>query len=252
MDEIKQFLESSTIHGLHHISTSRKCSRLFWILVVMSGVTAAGVLIYHSFQAWNESPVTTTIETLPITEITFPKVTVCPPKNTYTNLNYDLVRLQNVTLDNETRDELTHLAVELLWNTLHSHIMKNLSKLEDTNRYYNWLRGYTEMGIPTYSPENGISYTVNTSAVSGHISSQHFGKKLQAKNVEAQNNFRVNVYPPPKIKNNTNATLHFEIEKVSVNNLQSGFDNIYITYNTYVLDSNVGMVTRNYTPPSGR
>ena len=252
MDEIKQFLESSTIHGLHHISTSRKCSRLFWILVVMSGVTAAGVLIYHSFQAWNESPVTTTIETLPITEITFPKVTVCPPKNTYTNLNYDLVRLQNVTLNNETRDELTHLAVELLWNTLHSNIMKNLSKLEDTNRYYNWLRGYTEIGIPTYNPDNGISYTVNTSAVSGHISSQYFRNKFNAKDVERHNSFRINVYPPSSIKYDANVTLNFEITKVSMNNLQSGYDNVYITYNNYIMNPDVGMATKNYTPPTGR
>ena len=252
MDKIKHFLESSTIHGLHHISTSRKYSRLFWILVVMSGVTAAGVLIHQSFKEWNESPVTTTIETLPITEITFPKVTVCPPKNTYTNLNYDLVRLQNVTLDNETRDELTHLAVELLWNTLHSNIMKNLSKLEDTNRYYNWLGGYTEMGIPIYNPDEGISYTVNTSAKSGHISSQHFGKTFNAKNVETQNSFRVNVYAPNDIKSNTNVTLHFEIEKVSIKNLQSGYDNVYITYNNYNLNPDIRMATMNYTPPSGR
>ena len=122
----------------------------------------------------------------------------------------------------------------------------------DSNKYYNWLRGYTEIGIPTYNPDNGISYTVNTSAISGHISSQHFGKKLQAKNVEAQNNFRVNVYPPPKIKNNTNATLHFEIEKVSMKNLQSGYDNMYITYNNYILDPDIHMATINYTPPTGR
>ena len=252
MEGVRVFLESSTIHGLSYISTTSRLVKKFWILVVIGGFIGAGVLIFQSFQAWNESPVTTNIETLPITEIKFPKVTVCPPKNINTNLNYDLMRIQNVTLDNDTRDDLTHLAVELLWDTLHSNIIKNLSKLEDTNRYYNWLRGYTEIGIPTYNPDKGITYTVNTSAISGHISSQHFGKKLQAKNVEAQSNFRVNVYPPPKIKNNTNTTLHFEIEKVSVNNLQSGFDNIYITYNTYVLDSNVGMVTRNYTPPSGR
>ena len=165
MEGVRVFLESSTIHGLSYISTTSRLVKIFWILVVIGGFTGAGVLIYQSFQAWNESPVTTTIETLPITEIKFPKVTVCPPKNIYTNLNYDLVRLQNVTLDNETRDELTHLAVELLWNTLHSNIIRNLSKLEDSNRYYNWLRGYTEMAIPTFNPENGISYSVNTSAV---------------------------------------------------------------------------------------
>ena len=252
MEGVRVFLESSTIHGLSYISTTSRLVKKFWILVVIGGFIGAGVLIFQSFQAWNESPVTTNIETLPITEIKFPKVTVCPPKNINTNLNYDLVRLQNVTLDNETRDELTHLAVELLWDTLHSNIMKNLTKLEDSNRYYNWLGGYTEIGIPTYNPDEGISYTVNTSAVSGHISSQYFRNKFNAKDVERHNSFRINVYPPSSIKYDANVTLNFEITKVSMNNLQSGYDNVYITYNNYIMNPDVGMATKNYTPPTGR
>ena len=69
MEGVRVFLESSTIHGLSYISTTSRLVKIFWILVVIGGFTGAGVLIYQSFQAWNESPVTTTIETLPITEI---------------------------------------------------------------------------------------------------------------------------------------------------------------------------------------
>ena len=87
MEKLNTFLESSTIHGLSYIAAGRKYVRLFWILVVIGGFSGAGVIIYQSFQSWADSPVKTTIETLPITEITFPKVTVCPPKNTYTDLN---------------------------------------------------------------------------------------------------------------------------------------------------------------------
>ena len=77
VEHIKIFLESSTIHGLTYISTSRKhVERLFWVLVVIAGFTGAGVLIYESFQDWHENPVTTTIETLPIHNITFPKLTL--------------------------------------------------------------------------------------------------------------------------------------------------------------------------------
>ena len=75
---------------------------------------------------------------------------------------------------------------------------------------------------------------------------------FNAKNVETQNNFRVNVYAPNDIKNNTNVTLHFEIEKVSMRNLQSGYDNVYITYDNYNLNPDTRMATINYTPPSGR
>ena len=93
MQDIKDFLESSTIHGLTYISTTKKIVKLFWIFVVIFGFTGAGVLIYQSFEAWAQSPVSTIVETMPISKITFPKVTVCPPKNTYTNLNYDLTHI---------------------------------------------------------------------------------------------------------------------------------------------------------------
>jgi len=81
MEHIKAFLDTSTIHGLSWISVSRKWSRLFWIMVVFGGFVGAGTLIYNSFHNWYQSPITTTIETLPISEITFPNVTVCPPEN---------------------------------------------------------------------------------------------------------------------------------------------------------------------------
>ena len=71
MDTVTNFLESSTIHGLVYMSTEKKrFVKIFWILVVIGGFTGAGVMIYNSFQSWAESPVKTTIETHPVTEIT--------------------------------------------------------------------------------------------------------------------------------------------------------------------------------------
>ena len=106
MEQIRIFLESSTVHGLNYISTTRKYARAFWILVVLCGFTGGGYLIHTSFQSWAESPIRTTDETLPISEIKFPKVTVCPPKNTFTDLNYELMMAENFTLTDEMRDEL--------------------------------------------------------------------------------------------------------------------------------------------------
>ena len=98
MGVFEQFLENSTVHGLSHISSSKSISRFLWTLIVVSGFSVAGLLIYQSFQSWESSPVSTTIETRPISELRFPKITVCPPKNTYTNLNYDLVNFVNISL----------------------------------------------------------------------------------------------------------------------------------------------------------
>ena len=108
------FLESSTIHGLAYISTTRKWVKLFWIVVVVSGFVGAGYIIKESFDSWAESPVKTTIETLPMDELKFPKVTVCPPKNTFTDLNYDLIMTENITLTEEMRDEMFRYAVDVI------------------------------------------------------------------------------------------------------------------------------------------
>ena len=73
----------------------------------------AGFLIKESFNSWSESPIKTTIETLPISKIKFPKVTVCPPKNTFTDLNYDMMMTEHITLTEEIRDEMFKYAVEV-------------------------------------------------------------------------------------------------------------------------------------------
>ena len=114
MERISAFLELSTIHGLFYISTTRKYARAFWIFVVLAGFTGAGFMIHTSFQSWAESPIKTTIETLPISEIKLPKVTVCPPKNTYTDLNHDLMLADNFTLTEEMRDELINYSQKVI------------------------------------------------------------------------------------------------------------------------------------------
>ena len=203
---MENFLESSTIHGLIYISTTRKYVRLFWILAVLAGFIVASLMIYQSFQSWNESPIKTAIETQPIAEIHYPKVTVCPPKKTYTDLNYDIMMIRNMTLDNATRDELTNYAVMLLYEHLYNTSMTNLNKLEDNDRYYNWYHGYSKIRLPFhssgasfFSSSPTLYYYVNTYAKSGTISTQNYGKKFDADNVDTDIQFDVNVYPPEDV-----------------------------------------------------
>ena len=87
MLEFRQFLELSTIHGLYYISSAKNCARVFWVFIVLGGFLGAGYMIYTSFDNWEQSPMSTTIETLPISDIILPNISVCPPKNTFTDLN---------------------------------------------------------------------------------------------------------------------------------------------------------------------
>ena len=98
MEGVRAFLESSSISGLNHISTTKKCARAFWIVVVLAAIIMSGLLIFESFESWSKSPVRTTIETLEMREIKFPKVTVCPPRNTFTDLNYEFMLGRNLLI----------------------------------------------------------------------------------------------------------------------------------------------------------
>ena len=66
MEEARHFLEISTIHGLQYLSSSKRFARLFWTFVVVTGFIVAMTIISESFSNWNEQPIKTTIETLPL------------------------------------------------------------------------------------------------------------------------------------------------------------------------------------------
>ena len=249
MKDIRLFLESSSIHGLTYISSTRTYARLFWVVVVITGFIGAGVIIYQSFKAWDESPVTTTVETLPITEMTFPIVTVCPPKKTYTDLNLDLVRTRNMTLNNDTRNELLSFAVDLLQRHLYESAMTNLSVIQEENRYYNWYHGHTQIRLPDpHSTRYGVSFQMYTSATSGSIWTRHFGEIYNAGNIDTDIYSKIEIYPPRYISQNKNFTLNFEIEKVPMKNLLSGEEKLTTSENA--IGSNIRNITVKYAPPA--
>ena len=225
MEGVKNFLESSTIHGLSYISITRRFTRVFWILVVITGFTIAGLLINESFKSWADSPIKTTIETRPMTEIKFPKATVCPPKNTYTDLNYDLMVADNVTMTEDMIRELFNYA----YDVVDKHIfMDDINKFHEEDRYYNWYHGFTKIYRPRTDSE-GLNYFIYTSSTSGVITTQYYGEKFQPHLVERKKLlYGIFVYPPMSLRNNTNVTLHFKLEKVSLTGISSGVEEISI------------------------
>ena len=231
MENFRDFLESSTIHGLNYILTATKYVRLFWILVVIAGFTGAAFLIQTSFQNWSDSPITTTTEILPISQITFPKVTVCPPKETYTDLNIVLDMMNNMTLDNYTINNISKFAVDLIIDNLNNTIIRNLSLFKEEMQFYNWYYGYTELRLPFISSpwyDNDIAYVINTYATTGSITTQYFGEKFDVDKLELDINYKLRLMVPDSIISNPNALIHFTIEKVTMQNLKRGRDNLFV------------------------
>ena len=248
------FLEVSTIHGLYHVSSSSKFVRTFWILVVLFGFLGASFLIFNSFQSWRESPVKTTIKTMAIQNLKFPNVTVCPPKNTYTNLNYDLLMTENLSLTNETRTILSTYAFELLHNSFYDGILANLSLIEDPDRYYNWYHGFTMVHLPSWlTSQRLLEFPTITTASSGFISTKHYGDKLNVNLIKSPIRIQLDISSPKLARNNRNFTLSFEIEKNSLQGLADGQENYYLIGHGHlkpeedVLKSNITSPKKSYT-----
>ena len=137
-------MESSTIHGLVYISTAQviqcpdfqscsfsanywffkiqdirlvfpqsKAAKVAWIIVVCLGFVGAGYLISKSYSEWQSSPVSTSISTHPLDDLDFPSVAVCPPENSNTALNYDLLRAANHSFSKEDRERL----IDAIWES---------------------------------------------------------------------------------------------------------------------------------------
>ena len=171
MEKVNDFLSSSTIHGLAYIPTSRGLLRLFWVLVVVSGFSTAAYLIVKSFRGWQESPISTSIEVLPITEMTFPNVTVCPPRDTLTLLNYDL-RPPTSDVEDEARAELVEAVLEFAYQEM----FQLFSKFKEADRYRHWYEGSSDINLPHWNSHfKDISLNLKTFAQSGEIVTPHYG-----------------------------------------------------------------------------
>ena len=160
VNDVKEFLESSTIHGLSHIAANRRLVRLLWICVVIAGFTGAAVLINQSFSSWADSPITTTIETLPISELEFPNVTVCPPRNSFTNLNLDIVRSSEISLSEEQRRALSEQVSEVVLTSNMEKKWKDYSECKEKDRYRNQYQGLSKIKLPATRHRGGyLSFT---------------------------------------------------------------------------------------------
>ena len=172
---ICDFLNGSSINGLIHVSNaSRPWAKCGWMFVISLGFFMAGYLIQGSFVSWSRSPFITTIETLPISNAPLPVVTVCPPKDTNTALNYDILASQNITLTNKTRMEALKVARQLIYESiLMQHVKDNQNWAEEEHTIQAFLDGTTQLdngildGTITYNdgkfiPATGISGSVRT------------------------------------------------------------------------------------------
>ena len=90
------------------------------------GFIGAGILIGKSYKEWQENPIATSITTHPIDDLDFPRVTICPPKDSNTALYHDLVKAGNRSLSDENRRKLKEAAYEIFIEQSHRKYAKRM------------------------------------------------------------------------------------------------------------------------------
>ena len=82
VDTTKEYSSATTIHGIAYLSDDHVpvLQRLLWAVVVCMAIYLATYQVSNLYNDWQDDPVVTTLETvaLPIEDIEFPAVTICP------------------------------------------------------------------------------------------------------------------------------------------------------------------------------
>ena len=170
---ISNFLESSTIHGLAHISTAKStAARLAWVTIVVACFAIAISMITNSYKEWQESPVSTTITTHPISELQFPAVTVCPPRGSNTALNQALERVKHVDFTERERQKLINISREIFVELPSKNYARQMSELLSPEN----IRSIADngMSIPHFDRYTNTT-TLTSRELQGSFSTPGFG-----------------------------------------------------------------------------
>ena len=168
---ICEFLGSSTIHGLVHISTAKsKAARAAWVVIVVVSFAFAISMITNAYLEWHESPVSTTITTHPITELGFPAVTVCPPRGSNTAVNHLLEKVKYINYTKEERQRLLNVSRKVFFETptkVHAEQMVELLSGGNMRSIVNEQASVPEIG------QSGL-ITIRSSELEGSFSTPGF------------------------------------------------------------------------------
>lgn len=249
MEVLKEFSENSTIHGIAYISRTRRCIRLVWTLTVLTGFVTAGFLIKQSLEDWEINPIATTITTAPIEQVTYPLIYVCPPRNTFTNLNYDLERLPDERLDPDYVKELLSLVDEKIQDAELEIALSDLDTFEEGNKYRNWYFGLTNFTLPYYYYNFGhlehiIKY--ETTSTSGTVSSPFFQSAYDERNFLLVTDYSFNfVNLLPRINEETSLILVVDIDTKETEGGSESF--IYVSGSKRETYKLTGPMTKSFT-----
>ena len=188
---IKEYFEGSTIHGLSYLVQGVLFSKVFWAVIIVIAVSTESYLIGSAFLEWENDPVGTTLITLPISRIKFPKVTVCPAQGSNTALNYDLMEAGQKSLDNATRKTLEDEVEKIFVHDYHTQRAEILTATVNPPNIPYLLDGTLELGG---------EYDVKMTKIQGTITSPNFATEVKQESVKQDYNLRYKIILPENVK----------------------------------------------------
>ena len=118
--------------------------------------------------AWQASPIVTTITTHPVDDLDFPTVTVCPPKDSNTALNYDLILAKDVSFTDDMREKL----MDAVWTSFieneHTTYVAKLMDIANPSSMGEIYKGHLSVPLP-YGSSKGFRTLLY--AIEGNINS---------------------------------------------------------------------------------
>ena len=247
MEKLKEFFEVTSIHGLYHVSKNRSLRRLFWTATTTVGFLLSFSMIYENFENFSKTPVSTTIETWPISKVPFPPITICPVKNTLTNLNYDLINSKSYNLSTDDRNYFIDLFYESFQEVDYKITIEFMKEMIQSD----WLMDiYKKLGMIAFPDKHQLvgdeatQYIyMDTFNTSGKVRTPFFKKEVfEPEDFKSSLGFKLKINVPKSLQK-SNATIDIDI----IYDIEVGPENIRIEYNEIELGNKTYNTTLNVT-----
>ena len=130
-------------------------------------------------------------------------------------------------------------------------LMKNISKLEEKDKFRNWYNGYSKIQIPYFRGNHEIfNYEIRTFATTGTIKTGFWGDKFDPSKIERKFAYRIYINLPEDAPQNKTFTLTLDMEKISMNVSRKSSDLSVVQYVDYF--DNENNVLKNYNLSSDK
>ena len=179
---------------------------------------SSSVLIYESYVDFQNSPVVTSIEIQHIKDLSFPTVTVCPPRDSHTALNYDLMRAKNLSLSREERESLRAKLYEI-FNPVSLH-EGYISMLESTANLGSNLQEIYQgfQSVPRPTENEGLKVLMWN--IEGSLETPWFGDNVEFNGSEIEELQMVLEFPENLVDNIGHGKLVITIEQESAEHVE--------------------------------